>query len=95
MSAASFSSDAAQSLFEAAYATPALSLVKDCGKAGSSERIYSELGKMWAQTRKGLELLPPAQCHVPQEGRTLEEDLDSAGALCARTLFDSLSVVVY
>ena len=76
MSAASFSSDAAQSLFEAAYATPALSLVKDCGKAGSSERIYSELGKMWAQTRKGLELLPPAQCHVPQEGRTLEEDLE-------------------
>ena len=68
MSAASFSSDAAQSLFEAAYATPALSLIKDCGKAGSSERIYSELGKMWAQTRKGLELLPPAQCHVPQEG---------------------------
>ena len=46
MSAGSFSSDAAQSLFEAAYATPALSLVKDCGKAGSSERIYSELGKM-------------------------------------------------
>ena len=76
MSAASFSSDAAQSLFEAAYATPALSLVKDCGKAGSSERIYSELGKMWAQTRKGLELLPPAQCHVLQEGRTLEEDLE-------------------
>ena len=31
---------------------------------------------MWAQTRKGLELLPPAQCHVPQEGRTLEEDLE-------------------
>ena len=61
---------------QAAYATPALSLVKDCGKAGSSERIYSELGKMWAQTRKGLELLPPAQCHVPQESRTLEEDLE-------------------
>ena len=76
MSAAAFSSEAAPSLFEAAYATPAPSLIRDCDKAGSSERIHSELGKLWAQTRKGLETLPPAQCHVPHEGRTLEEDLE-------------------
>ena len=40
------------------------------------DHIYAELGKLWAQTRRGLEALPPAQAHVPGEGRTADEDLE-------------------
>ena len=76
MSAAALSSEAAQALFESGYATPASAVVAASSTAASSDHIYAELGKLWAQTRRGLEALPPAQAHVPGEGRTTDEDLE-------------------
>ena len=76
MSAAALSSEAAQALFESGYATPASAVVAASSTAASSDHIYAELGKLWAQTRRGLEALPPAQAHVPGQGRTTDEDLE-------------------
>ena len=71
MSAAALSSEAAQALFESGYATPASAVVAASSTAASSDHIYAELGKLWAQTRRGLEALPPAQAHVPGQGLSL------------------------
>ena len=76
MSAAALSSEAAQALFESGYAIPASTVVAASSTAASSDHIYAELEKLWAQTRRGLEALPPAQAHVPNEERTIDEDLE-------------------
>ena len=76
MSAAAFSSEAANSLFEAAYVVPATAILGNASSYANSDQLYTELGKLWAQVKRGLETLPPAQAHVPSEGRTLEDDLE-------------------
>ena len=76
------SSEAAQALFKAAYALPAATAVGDAQKYANSDHLYAELGKLWAQCQRGLETLPPAQAHVPVEGRTIEEDLYDCVLAC-------------
>ena len=76
MSIAAFSSEASQALFESEYVIPATTAVAASNNAAKSDHIYAELGKPWAQTRRGLDALPPAQAHVPGEGRTIDEDLE-------------------
>ena len=69
-------SEAAKALFDASYAVPASAVLANPSKYTSSDHIYTELGKLWAQTLRGLESLPPAQAHEPVDGRTLDEDLE-------------------
>ena len=76
------SSEAAQALFRAAYALPAATAVGGAQKYANSDHLYAELGKLWAQCQRGLETLPPAQAHVPVEGRTIEEDLYDCVLAC-------------
>ena len=85
MSMAALSSEAAQGLFESGYVIPATATVAASSNAANSEHIYAELGKLWAQTRRGLDALPPAQSHVPGEGRTIDEDLEDC-VLAANTI---------
>ena len=85
MSMAALSSEAAQGLFESGYVIPATATVAASSNAANSEHIYAELGKLWAQTRRGLDALPPAQSHVPGEGRTIDEDLEDC-VLAANTV---------
>ena len=68
--------EAAKALFDASYAVPASAVLANPSKYTSSDHIYTELGKLWAQTRRGLDSLPPAQAHEPVDGRTLDEDLE-------------------
>ena len=76
MSMAALSSEAAQGLFESGYVIPATATVAASSGAANSDQIYADLGKLWAQTRRGLDALLPAQAHVPGEGRTIDEDLE-------------------
>ena len=76
MSAANLSSEVAQALFEAAYVVPATDIIANVNSYANSDQVYNELGKLWAQTKRGLETLPPASAHVPTEGRTIDEDLE-------------------
>ena len=76
------STEAAQALFRAAYALPAAAAVGGAQKYANSDHLYAELGKLWAQCQRGLETLPPAQAHVPVEGRTIEEDLYDCVLAC-------------
>ena len=76
MSAANLSSEAAQALFEAAYVVPATDIIANVNSYANSDQVYNELWKLWAQTKRGLETLPPASAHVPSEGRTIDEDLE-------------------
>ena len=76
MSIAALSSEATQALFESGYVIPATAAVAASSNAANSDHIYAELGKLWAQTRRGLDALPPAQAHVPGEGRAIDEDLE-------------------
>ena len=85
MSISALSSEAAQGLFESGYVIPATATVAASSNAANSEHIYAELGKLWAQTRRGLDALPPAQSHVPGEGRTIDEDLEDC-VLAANTI---------
>ena len=68
--------EAAKALFDASYAVPASAVLANPSKYTSSDHIYTELGKLWAQTRRGRDSLPPAQAHEPVDGRTLDEDLE-------------------
>ena len=48
MSMAALSSEAAQGLFESGYVIPATAAVAASSNAANSDRIYAELGKLWA-----------------------------------------------
>ena len=74
--ASGLTGEAAKALFDASYAVPASAVLANPSKYTSSDHIYTELGKLWAQTRRGLDSLPPAQAHEPVDGRTLDEDLE-------------------
>ena len=79
MSAANLSSEAAQGLFEAAYVVAATAIIANVSSYSNSEHLYNKLGKLGklrAQAKRCLEMLPPATAHVPSEGRTLDEDLE-------------------
>ena len=79
MSAASLTGEAAPALFEAVYVVLATAAIANAQNYVSSDHLYNELGKLWAQARRGLETLPSAQAHVPSEGRTIDEDLEDCG----------------
>ena len=48
ISMAALSSEAAQGLFESGYVIPATTAVAASSNAANSDRIYAELGKLWA-----------------------------------------------
>ena len=60
MSASSLTGEAAPALFEAAYVVPATAVIANVSNYANSDHVYTELGKLWAQARRGLETLPPA-----------------------------------
>ena len=57
MNIAALSSEAAQALFESGYVIRATAAVAASSNAANSDHIYAEFGKLWAQTRRGLDAL--------------------------------------
>ena len=76
MGTSGLTGEAAKALFNASYLVPATAAIANPTKYATSDHMYNELGKLWAQTRRSLESLPRAQAHEPAEGRTLDEDLE-------------------
>ena len=76
MGTSGLTGEAAKALFDASYTVPATAAIANPSKYASSDHLYPELGKLWAQTLRVLENLPPAQAHEPVDGRTLDEDLE-------------------
>ena len=75
--ATGFTSSQAKALFDEGFAVPARAVLADASTM-TSTKVYSDLGKLWATTRRSIEGLQGEHAHVPAEYRTVTGDVEDA-----------------
>ena len=84
-----FSTDAATSVFLTTYGAGLRGMISSTVE-GNAATVAERMGSLWAQTHIELDKLEGIERHVPEEGRTLAEDLADAVVVRTTELFAEL-----